>query len=41
MRRSKAHSRFHLILELTTSIITLAFNLAIATLAFLIYWGVP
>ena len=41
MRRSTANRRFRFILELTTSIITFAFNFAIVTFAFLIYWGVP
>ena len=41
MRSSTALSRFHLILELTTAIITFAFNLAVVTMAFLIYWVVP
>lgn len=41
MRRSPAHSRFRLLLELTCSIITFAFNLAIVVFAFLIYWAVP
>ena len=41
MHRSAAHSRFRFILELTTAIITCAFNLAIVVFAFLIYWGVP
>lgn len=40
MRRFTAHSRFRFILELTTAIITFAFNFAIVTFAFLIYWGV-
>ena len=40
-RARSAHSRFRFILELTTSIITVAFNLAIVTFGFLIYWGVP
>lgn len=41
MRRSTAHSRFRLLLSLTISILTTAFNLAIVTFGFLIYWGVP
>jgi len=42
MRRAKpAYSRIRLLLSLTISIITFAFNFAIVTFAFLIYWGVP
>jgi hypothetical protein len=40
MRRSTAHSRFRFLLSLTISIITCAFNVAIATFAALIYLGV-
>jgi len=41
MRRFTAHSRFRFALSLTISILTTAFNLAIVTVGFLIYWGVP
>lgn len=41
LRPTAAHSRFRFLLELTTAIITFAFNLAIVTFAFLMYWGVP
>jgi hypothetical protein len=39
-RAASAHSRIRLVLSLTISILTFAFNLAIVTFGLLIYWGV-